>query len=93
MWVRPLGQKDGLEEEVATHSSIPAWKIPWKRSLVGYSPWSQQESGLSTCTQPVLRMATHSSTTQTAGVLKDTGTEGGGVLQGCYVSSAQGGSI
>ena len=48
MWVRPLGQKDCLEEEVATHSSIPAWKIPWKRSLVGYSPWSQQESGLST---------------------------------------------
>ena len=29
MWVRPLGQKDCLEEEVATHSSIPAWKIPW----------------------------------------------------------------
>ena len=29
MWVRPLGQKDGLEEEVATHSSIPAWKTPW----------------------------------------------------------------
>ena len=24
-----LGQKDPLEEEMATHSSILAWKIPW----------------------------------------------------------------
>ena len=29
MWVRLLGQKDALEKEVATHSSILAWKIPW----------------------------------------------------------------
>ena len=27
-----------LEEEMATHSSILAWKIPWQRSLAGYSP-------------------------------------------------------
>jgi len=24
-----LGQKDLLEESMATHSSIPAWEIPW----------------------------------------------------------------
>ena len=24
-----LGQEDCLEKEMATHSSIPAWKIPW----------------------------------------------------------------
>ena len=29
MWVQSLGQEDPLEEEVATHSSILAWKIPW----------------------------------------------------------------
>ena len=32
MWetrVRSLGQEDPLVEEMATHSSIPAWKIPW----------------------------------------------------------------
>ena len=28
-WVRSLGQEDHLEKEVATHSSILAWKIPW----------------------------------------------------------------
>ena len=29
MWVWPLGQEDPLEEEMATHSSILAWRIPW----------------------------------------------------------------
>ena len=28
-WVRFLGREDPLEKEMATHSSIPAWKIPW----------------------------------------------------------------
>ena len=27
--VLSLGQEDSLEEETATHSSIPAWRIPW----------------------------------------------------------------
>ena len=38
MLVRSLGWEDPLEEGMATHSSILAWRIPWKRSLVGYSP-------------------------------------------------------
>ena len=29
MWVQFLGQEDPLEQEMATHSSILAWKIPW----------------------------------------------------------------
>ena len=28
-WVRSLGREDPLEEEMATHSSILAWEIPW----------------------------------------------------------------
>ena len=28
-WVRSLGQEDPLEEEMATHSSIFAWRILW----------------------------------------------------------------
>ena len=28
-WVRSLGGEDPLEKEVATHSSILAWEIPW----------------------------------------------------------------
>ena len=27
-----------LENEMETHSSILVWKIPWQRSLMGYSP-------------------------------------------------------
>ena len=29
MWVQPLGWEDPLEKEMATHSSILAWEIPW----------------------------------------------------------------
>ena len=29
MQVRSLGQEDLLEEDMATHSSILAWRIPW----------------------------------------------------------------
>ena len=28
-WVQTVGQKDPLEEEMATHSSILAWRVPW----------------------------------------------------------------
>ena len=28
-WVRSLGQEDPLEEDMAAHSSILAWSIPW----------------------------------------------------------------
>ena len=29
IWVQSLGQEDPLEREVATHSSVLVWKIPW----------------------------------------------------------------
>ena len=29
MWVQSLGQEDPLKEQMATHSSILAWRIPW----------------------------------------------------------------
>ena len=28
-WVQPLSQEDPLEKEIATHSKILAWEIPW----------------------------------------------------------------
>ena len=31
MRVQSLGREDPLEKEMATHSSIPAWEIPWTR--------------------------------------------------------------
>ena len=43
-WVRSLGCEDPLKEGMATHSSIPAWRIHGQRGLVGYSPWGHKES-------------------------------------------------
>ena len=37
------GQEDPLEKEMATHSSIPAWEIPWTEDLAGYSPSGHKE--------------------------------------------------
>ena len=38
-----LGREDPLEEVTATHSSVPAWRIPRTESLVGYSRWGHKE--------------------------------------------------
>ena len=35
MWVRFLGQEDPLEEDMAIHSSILAWEIPWTEESGG----------------------------------------------------------
>ena len=43
MWVWSLGQEDHLEKEMAIHSSILAWEIPWTEELGGYSPWGCEE--------------------------------------------------
>ena len=37
-WVQSLVQEDPLEEEMATHSSILAWKIPWTEETGGLQP-------------------------------------------------------
>ena len=44
MWVRSLFQEDSLEEGMATHSSIIAWRIPWTEEL-GYSSMGLQGVG------------------------------------------------
>nr|ACH79982.1 hypothetical protein [Bos taurus] len=41
-WVQSLGQEDPLEKEMATHSSILAWRIPWTEEPGGYSPWGRR---------------------------------------------------
>ena len=38
-----LCREDPLEKEIAAHSSILAWKIPWTEELGGYSPWGCKE--------------------------------------------------
>ena len=43
-WVRSLGWEDPLEEEMATHSSILAWRIPWIEEPGRLQSMGSQES-------------------------------------------------
>ena len=44
MWVQSLGQEEPLEEGMATHSSILAWRIPWTEEPGGL--WSMGLQGV-----------------------------------------------
>ena len=45
--VQSLGQEDPLEKEMATHTIILAWRIPWTEELAGrgggFSSWGLEE--------------------------------------------------
>ena len=45
-WVQPLGWEDPLEKEMATHSSILAWRIPWTEELGGLQSTGRKESDM-----------------------------------------------
>ena len=44
-WVRFLGQEDPLEEEMPTHPSILAWRIPWTEKPGGLQSMRSQRLG------------------------------------------------
>ena len=62
-WVRSLGQEDPLEKEMATHSNILAWRIPWteepgglpstESQRVGHGAYFQAESELRFCNNKI----------------------------------------
>ena len=41
--VRSLGREDPLEKDMAAHSSILAWRIPWTEEPGGLHPWGHRE--------------------------------------------------
>ena len=43
-WVLSVGQEDPLEKEVATHSSVLAWEIPWTEEPGRLQSMGLQES-------------------------------------------------
>ena len=45
MWVRSLGWENLLEEGMATHSSILAWRIPWTEESGGLQSMGLQRIG------------------------------------------------
>ena len=44
-WVPSLGWEDPLEKEMATHSSILAWRFPWTEGPGGLQPPGSQRVG------------------------------------------------
>ena len=44
-WVRSLGWEDPLKKEMATHSSILAWRIPWTEEPRGLQSRGSQRVG------------------------------------------------
>ena len=49
-WVQSLGQEDTLEKEMATYSSILAWRIPWMEEPGGLQSVSHSRTRLSNLT-------------------------------------------
>ena len=56
--VQSLGQEDPLKKEMATHSSVLAWRIPWTASLAGYSPQGHKEQDMTEVTQHTTHVST-----------------------------------
>ena len=53
-WVQSLDQEDPLEKEMATHSSISAWEIPWTEKpwaiVQGVAKsWDSEQLNMRTC--------------------------------------------
>ena len=51
MQIQSLGWEDPLEEGMATHSSILAWRFPWTEGPGGYSPCGQKDLGMTEVTE------------------------------------------
>ena len=58
-WVRFLGWEDPLEEDMATHSSILAWRIPWTEEPGGLQPMGFQRAGHDLATEHTHRVICH----------------------------------
>ena len=97
-WVRSLGWEDPLEESMATHSSILAWRSHGQKSQVGCGPRSPKESDtaeplsrLSLARKPALllaNLACHSSAPRLLAVYKVGLSQLGYQVALCLVPSA-----
>ena len=56
-WVRSVGWEDPLEEEMATHSSILARKIPWTEESGGLQSMGSKRVGHDSATKQQQQMA------------------------------------
>ena len=59
MWVHFLGQEDLLEEEMAAHSNILAWRIPWTEEPGGLQSMGSQRVGHNCVTNTFSSLSFH----------------------------------
>ena len=50
-WGQFLSWEESLEEEMATHSSVLAWEIPWTEEPGGHGPWDHKELDMTEMTE------------------------------------------
>ena len=62
-WVQSLGQEDPQEKEIAIHSSILAWRIPWTEEAGGLQSMGSQRVGHDL----VINIYTHGTNSKTRG--------------------------
>ena len=58
IWVQSLGQEDSLEEGMARHSSILAWRIPWTKKIGGLQSMVSQRVQHDITTMGISRILT-----------------------------------
>ena len=58
-WVQSLSREATLEKEMATHSSIIVWRVPWTEDLGSYNLWGCKESDM---TEQLIHACTHTHT-------------------------------
>ena len=69
MWVQSPGQEDSLEKEMATHSNILAWKIPWTeepgglQSMEVTKSWTRLSTHTSILTKIIKELSTNTHNT------------------------------
>ena len=68
-WVRSQGWEDPLEEEMATHSSVLAWRILWTEEPGGLQSMGSQRAGLDKATFTYKRFCLLKRGTPDSGVL------------------------
>ena len=59
MWVPSLGWEDWLEKEMATHSNILVWEIPWTEEPGGLQSMGSQRVGYSLMTKTTTTKEVH----------------------------------
>ena len=69
IWVQSLGWEDPPEKEMATHSNIPAWKIPWTEEPGGLQSMGLQRVRHNCTTKTHIYLSKEKSVAEMEGII------------------------